>query len=107
MLQTADLLDLPRYLRLILAQPKNEIMVHFPVRLDDGGYRLFKGYRVQHNNILGPYKGGMRYHPDVSLDHVKALVGAHDHEVLPRRACPSVAARAVCRSTRGPCPRAN
>ena len=72
-LKTADLLDLPRYLRLILAQPKNEIIVHFPVRLDDGTYRLFKGYRVQHNNILGPYKGGMRYHPDVSLDHVKAL----------------------------------
>lgn len=72
-LRAAAALDLPRHLRLILAQPKNELMVHFPVRLDDGSYRLFKGYRVQHNNILGPYKGGMRYHPDVSLDHVKAL----------------------------------
>lgn len=66
-------LDLPRHLQLIMAQPKAEVMVHFPVRLDDGSYRLFKGYRVQHNNILGPYKGGMRYHHGVSLDHVKAL----------------------------------
>ncbi len=60
-LEAASILELPRHLQLILAQPKNEIMVHFPVRLDDGSFRLFKGYRVQHNNILGPYKGGMRY----------------------------------------------
>ena len=72
-LETADRVGLPDHLKLILAQPKNELMVHFPVRMDDGDYRLFKGYRVQHNNILGPYKGGIRYHPDVSLDHVKAL----------------------------------
>ncbi|MFW6058622.1 MAG: Glu/Leu/Phe/Val family dehydrogenase [Phycisphaeraceae bacterium] len=73
MLHGAQMLDLPRHLQLILAQPKNEFMLHFPAQMDDGSYRLFKGYRVQHNNILGPYKGGMRYHPDVSLDHVKAL----------------------------------
>ena len=72
-LQAADLLDLPRHLRLMLAQPKNEVIVHFPVQLDDSSYKLFKGYRVQHNNILGPYKGGMRYHPEVSLDDVKSL----------------------------------
>ncbi len=66
-------LDLPRHLQLIMAQPKAEVMVHFPVKLDDGSFKLFKGYRVQHNNILGPYKGGMRYHAGVSLDHVKAL----------------------------------
>ena len=72
-LNSADLLDLPRHLRIILAQPKNEIMVHYPVRMDDGSYRLFKGYRVQHNNLLGPYKGGIRYHEDVSLDDVKTL----------------------------------
>ena len=41
--------------------------------MDNGEYRLFKGYRVQHNNILGPYKGGIRYHEQVSLDEVKAL----------------------------------
>lgn len=72
-LASAEKLELPRFLQLILAQPKNELMVHFPVRMDDGSYRLFKGYRVQHNNLLGPYKGGIRYHPSVSLDDVKSL----------------------------------
>ncbi len=73
MLQAADLMDLPHYLKLVLAQPKNEIMVHFPVKMDDGKFRLFKGYRVQHNNALGPYKGGLRFHHDVHLDDVKSL----------------------------------
>lgn len=73
MLHAADLMNLPRYLRLILAQPKNEIMVHFPVQMDNGQFKLFKGYRVQHNNALGPYKGGLRFHHDVHLDDVKSL----------------------------------
>ncbi|MFG0250482.1 MAG: Glu/Leu/Phe/Val dehydrogenase [Phycisphaeraceae bacterium JB051] len=73
LLEAAEILDLPHHLRLIMAQPKTEVMVHFPVRLDNGDYRLFKGYRVQHNNILGPYKGGMRFHPSVSLDDIKSL----------------------------------
>ncbi|MEM8739499.1 MAG: Glu/Leu/Phe/Val dehydrogenase [Planctomycetota bacterium] len=72
-LDAAQRLSTPRHLQLIMAQPKAEVMVHFPVRMDDGEYRLFKGYRVQHNNILGPYKGGVRFHHGVSLDHVKAL----------------------------------
>jgi glutamate dehydrogenase (NAD(P)+) len=59
--------------RAILSQPKNELIVNFPVRMDNGEYRMFKGYRVQHSNILGPYKGGIRYHEQVSLDEVKAL----------------------------------
>ena len=63
----------PAYVQEMLGQPKNEIMVHFPVRMDDGRYKLFKGYRIQHNNVLGPYKGGIRYHPEISLDDVKAL----------------------------------
>jgi len=69
----ADAIDLEPWIRTILAQPKNELMVHFPVKMDDGEYRLFKGYRVQHNNILGPYKGGIRFHPGVHIDEVKAL----------------------------------
>jgi glutamate dehydrogenase (NAD(P)+) len=73
MLAAADLMNLPHHLKIILAQPKNEIMVNFPVRMDDGEYRLFKGYRVQHNNALGPYKGGLRFHHDVHLDDVKSL----------------------------------
>jgi glutamate dehydrogenase (NAD(P)+) len=60
-------------IREILAQPKNELIVNFPVRLDNGSYQIFKGYRVQHNNVLGPYKGGMRYHHEANLDEMKAL----------------------------------
>lgn len=73
MLEAADILDLKHRVKIILAQPKNEVMVHFPVRMDDGHHRLFKGYRVQHNNALGPYKGGFRFHQDVHLDDVKSL----------------------------------
>jgi glutamate dehydrogenase (NAD(P)+) len=73
MLYAAEVMKLPKEFQLILAQPKNEIMVHFPVRMDDGTFRLFKGYRVQHNNALGPFKGGLRFHPDVHLDDVKSL----------------------------------
>jgi len=58
---------------LILSQPKNEIIVNFPVMMDTGEYQLFTGYRIQHNNILGPYKGGIRFHHDVTLQEVKAL----------------------------------
>jgi glutamate dehydrogenase (NAD(P)+) len=57
----------------IVSQPKNELIIHFPVRLKSGEVRMFKGYRVQHNNILGPYKGGIRFHQDVYLDECKAL----------------------------------
>src|SRR5687768_243229 len=69
----AKLVEVPEHVRQILSQPKNEIIAHFPVRMDNGEYRLFKGYRIQHSNILGPYKGGMRYHENASLDDFKAL----------------------------------
>ena len=69
-------INLDRDVYTILSEPKNELIVHFPVRMDDGSYRLFKGYRVQHNNILGPYKGGIRYHEDTSLDELKGLAAA-------------------------------
>jgi len=69
----AELMELEPWIKTILSEPKNEIRVNFPVLMDDGHYRLFKGYRVQHNNILGPYKGGIRYHPQVNIDEVKAL----------------------------------
>jgi glutamate dehydrogenase (NAD(P)+) len=72
-LEAASALEVPHRLKLMLTQPKNEIMVHCPVEMDDGSWRLFKGYRVQHNNVLGPYKGGIRYHPEVKLDEVKTL----------------------------------
>lgn len=71
--EAAQVADLPPHVATILAQPKNEIIVHFPVTMDNGETRLFKGYRVQHNNLLGPYKGGLRFHEGVSLDDLKAL----------------------------------
>ena len=69
----AEIIDLPGDLRSILSQPKNEIIVNFPVLMNDGSYRVFRGYRIQHSNLLGPYKGGVRFHPMVDLDEVKAL----------------------------------
>ncbi|KIX12445.1 Glu/Leu/Phe/Val family dehydrogenase [Dethiosulfatarculus sandiegensis] len=50
-----------------------EVTVHLPVKMDDGTYRIFTGYRVQHCGVYGPYKGGIRYHPDTDLDEVRAL----------------------------------
>jgi glutamate dehydrogenase (NAD(P)+) len=71
--RAADAIDFDPDIRTILGQPKNEVIVNFPVRMDDGSVRLFTGYRIQHNNILGPYKGGIRFHHDVNLEEVKAL----------------------------------
>ncbi|RME00335.1 MAG: Glu/Leu/Phe/Val dehydrogenase [Deltaproteobacteria bacterium] len=71
--KAAATIGLSDWVYTILSQPKNELIVNFPVRMDDGTYHLFKGYRIQHNNLLGPYKGGIRYHPMVHLDEVKAL----------------------------------
>lgn len=56
-----------------LMEPQQEISINFPVRMDDGSVRIFHGIRVQHNNLLGPYKGGIRFHPDANLDEVKTL----------------------------------
>lgn len=72
-LHAAEILELPHHVQIILAQPKNEVMAHFPVKMNNGHHALFKGYRVQHNNALGPYKGGLRFHPDLHLDDVKSL----------------------------------
>ena len=69
----ARALNMDPAVKAILSQPKNELIINFPVRMDDGEFKLFKGYRVQHNNILGPYKGGIRYHEEANLDEMKAL----------------------------------
>jgi glutamate dehydrogenase (NAD(P)+) len=71
--RAAELMDLADNIRKILGSPMNEITVHFPARMDDGRLEMFTGYRVQHNNTLGPFKGGLRFHPAVDLDEVKAL----------------------------------
>ena len=69
----ADIIELHPSIRKILSITNNEIVVHFPVKLDNGDVEIFTGYRVQHNNALGPYKGGLRYHPTVDIDAAKAL----------------------------------
>jgi glutamate dehydrogenase (NAD(P)+) len=71
--RAAELTRVPRHVKEILAEPKNELIVHFPVRMDNGENRVFQGYRIQHNNVMGPYKGGIRYHEEVELDELKAL----------------------------------
>ncbi|MCX6778492.1 MAG: hypothetical protein NT157_06465, partial [Candidatus Micrarchaeota archaeon] len=57
----------------ILRTPQKIFTVRMPVRMDDGRIKVFLGYRVQHCDVRGPYKGGIRYHPDVSLEEVEAL----------------------------------
>ena len=69
----ADKINLSEDMREILRQPKRELIVNFPVRLDNGRVKTFTGYRVQHNVNRGPAKGGIRYSPEVTLDEVKAL----------------------------------
>ena len=69
----ADRLNLDPGLRKVLREPRRELHVHFPVKMDDGSVQVFAGFRVQHNLGRGPAKGGIRYHQDVSIDEVKAL----------------------------------
>ena len=71
--KAADLMRLDPGIRKILEHPKRQLIVEFPVEMDDGSTEVFTGYRVQHNIALGPAKGGVRYHPNVSLDEVKSL----------------------------------
>lgn len=71
--KAADLMGLDPEIRKILGTTMNEIVVHFPVKMDDGSLEMFTGYRVQHNGVLGPFKGGLRFHPSVNLDEIRAL----------------------------------
>jgi glutamate dehydrogenase (NAD(P)+) len=71
--RASDVLDLDDGLRKVLREVKRELTVHFPVLMDDGNIEMFTGYRVQHNLARGPAKGGLRFHPAVTLDEVKAL----------------------------------
>ncbi|HKV02987.1 MAG TPA: Glu/Leu/Phe/Val dehydrogenase [Ktedonobacteraceae bacterium] len=71
--EAADRLWLSQSMRAILRKPKRELIVNFPVRMDNGDVEMFTGYRVQHNINRGPAKGGIRFSPEVSLDEVRAL----------------------------------
>ncbi len=69
----ADFVGLSDDVRKYLSMPQRELIVHFPVEMDDGRMQLFTGFRVHHNTAKGPTKGGLRYHPDVTLDECRAL----------------------------------
>jgi glutamate dehydrogenase/leucine dehydrogenase len=69
----ADVLELSRDVREMIKYPERVLSVMLPVRLDNGEIRRFEGYRVQHSTVRGPAKGGIRFHPNVTLDEVKAL----------------------------------
>lgn len=69
----AEFMGLPDDILAYLSVPQRELIVHFPVQMDDGTMRMFEGYRVHHNMVKGPTKGGIRYHPDVTLDECRAL----------------------------------
>jgi glutamate dehydrogenase (NAD(P)+) len=71
--RAANMIGLDESVRRILSTTTNEITIHFPVRMDDGHVAIFAGYRVQHNSALGPFKGGLRYHPSVDVDELRAL----------------------------------
>lgn len=71
--RAADYLELEESLRNVLRSAKRQLIVSIPVRMDGGETKVFEGYRVQHNIARGPAKGGIRYHPNVTLDEVKAL----------------------------------
>ncbi len=69
----AETLKLEPGLREMLRTPRQAHILSLPIKMDDGSVKVFEGYRVQHNNARGPCKGGIRYHPNVTLDEVKAL----------------------------------
>jgi glutamate dehydrogenase (NAD(P)+) len=71
--KASDLMKLDLDIRKILGKTTNEIVVNFPVKMDDDRIEMFTGYRVQHNNALGPFKGGLRFHPAVDINEVRAL----------------------------------
>jgi glutamate dehydrogenase (NAD(P)+) len=71
--EAAKLIKLDKGLHRVLASPKRVLTVSLPVKMDNGEIRVFTGFRSQHNDARGPYKGGIRYHPQVSVDEVKAL----------------------------------
>ncbi|MEK7872831.1 MAG: Glu/Leu/Phe/Val dehydrogenase dimerization domain-containing protein [Chloroflexota bacterium] len=71
--QAADQLKIKDELRDIMRSSYREVRVQLPVRMDNGSIKVFVGYRIQHNGARGPYKGGLRYHPEADLDEVRAL----------------------------------
>ncbi|MEK7158865.1 MAG: Glu/Leu/Phe/Val dehydrogenase, partial [Patescibacteria group bacterium] len=69
----AEVMRLDPTLLEVLSYPNRMMTVAIPVRMDDGSVQVFEGYRVQYNNVRGPYKGGIRFHPNADINEVKAL----------------------------------
>ena len=68
--EVARLIDLEPGIHAILREPMRELHVSIPVRMDNGETKVFKGFRVQHNDARGPFKGGIRFHPDETIDTI-------------------------------------
>ena len=83
--QTADQLGLDQATRDLLRFPLREYTISIPIRMDNGSFQVFRGFRVQHNDARGPGKGGIRFHPMETLDTVRALIHVDDLEVRSRR----------------------
>ncbi|MCK4744933.1 Glu/Leu/Phe/Val dehydrogenase, partial [Candidatus Parcubacteria bacterium] len=71
--ETAKLINLDKNILEILKEPKKILEASIPIKMDSGETKVFKGFRVQHNDALGPFKGGIRYSPEVNVSEVKAL----------------------------------
>jgi glutamate dehydrogenase/leucine dehydrogenase len=71
--KAAKVMDLEPEVLAVLSQPQKMLVVSLPVKMDDGSLRVFEGFRVQHSDVRGPFKGGIRYAPEVNMDEVKAL----------------------------------
>jgi len=73
MTEAMEIGGMNQYMFDIIKNPQRETKVYLPVEMDDGTVQVFEGYRVQHSNIRGPFKGGIRFHQDCNLNEVKAL----------------------------------
>jgi len=71
--EAKKIMNLEKDIENVLSYPENEIIIHYPVVLDNNQLEIIKGYRVQYNNVLGPYKGGIRISDDIYLDEIKSL----------------------------------
>ena len=71
--EVAESIQLDPGIHAILREPKRSLIVSIPVKMDNGGIKVFTGFRVQHNLARGPAKGGIRYNPDVTINEMKAL----------------------------------
>ncbi len=111
--QAADHLQLPDDIRVVFWEPYREVSVQIPIKLSDGKTHVYSGYRIQHNGARGPYKGGVRFHPEVDIDEVRALASLMTWKTAVAgvpfggakggiNCRPATSARTSCRRSRAP-----